>query len=162
MLFRSRFFLSLEDDLLRIFGADRMQGLMERLGMEEGVPIEHRLITRAVRNAQEKVEAHNFDIRKHLLEYDDVLNKQREVVYARRREYLGRDDLKEDVLEIATGIAEELGGRHGDPEHVSEEWDWKALDDASFAQFNFRLHVPEEERRGLRPEGLQDLLADRV
>src|SRR5207249_3497669 len=77
----SRFYLSLEDDLLRIFGADRMQGMMERLGMEEGVPIEHRLITRAIRNAQEKVEAHNFDIRKHLLEYDDVLNKQREVIY---------------------------------------------------------------------------------
>src|SRR5581483_1924420 len=87
----SRFYLSLEDDLLRIFGADRMQGLMERLGMEEGVPIEHRLITRAIRNAQEKVEAHNFDIRKHLLEYDDVLNKQREVIYARRRDLLSRD-----------------------------------------------------------------------
>jgi len=158
----SRFYLSLEDDLLRIFGADRMQGLMERLGMEEGVPIEHRLITRAVRNAQEKVEAHNFDIRKHLLEYDDVLNKQREVVYARRREYLGRDDLKEDVLELATGIAEDLAGRHADPEHPSEEWDWKALDDATFQQFNFRLSLPETERVGLRVEALQDILAERV
>ena len=74
----SRFYLSLEDDLLRIFGADRMQGMMERLGMEEGMPIEHRFVTRAIRNAQEKVEGHNFDIRKHLLEYDDVLNKQRD------------------------------------------------------------------------------------
>ena len=75
----SRFYLSLEDDLMRIFGADRIQGIMSRLGMEEGVPIEHGLVTRAIENAQKKVEGHNFDIRKHLLEYDDVLNKQREV-----------------------------------------------------------------------------------
>jgi preprotein translocase subunit SecA len=80
----SRFYLSLVDDLLRIFGAERIQGLMTRLGMEEGEPIEHRLITRAIANAQSKVEAHNFDIRKHLLEYDDVMNKQREVIYAQR------------------------------------------------------------------------------
>jgi preprotein translocase subunit SecA len=158
----SRFYLSLEDDLLRIFGADRMQGLMQRLSMEEGVPIEHRLITRAVRNAQEKVEAHNFDIRKHLLEYDDVLNKQREVIYTRRREYLGRDDLKEEVLEMATGIAEELVPLHAEAERASEEWDWKALDDAVFAQFNFRLHIPEAEREGLRLEALQDILVERV
>src|SRR5262249_31704079 len=126
------------------------------------VPIEHRLITRAIRNAQEKVEAHNFDIRKHLLEYDDVLNKQREVVYARRREFLGRDDLKEDVLELAVGLAEELVATHGAVEVASEEWDWKALDDAVFAQFNFRLQMPEAERRGVRVEALQDILGERV
>jgi len=158
----SRFYLSLEDDLLRIFGADRMQGMMERLGMEEGVPIEHRLITRAIRNAQEKVEAHNFDIRKHLLEYDDVLNKQREVIYARRRELLSRDDLKEDVLEIAESIAEDLVASHADADVASEEWDWKALDDAVFAQFNFRLGLPEDQREALRVEALQDMLVERV
>jgi len=158
----SRFYLSLEDDLLRIFGADRMQGMMERLGMEEGVPIEHRLITRAIRNAQEKVEAHNFDIRKHLLEYDDVLNKQREVVYSRRRDLLGRDDLREDVLELASGIAGDLVALHADAEVASEEWDWKALDDAMFAQFNFRLQLPESEREHLRVEALQDILEERV
>jgi len=130
--------------------------------MEAGVTIEHRLITRAIRNAQQKVEAHNFDIRKHLLEYDDVLNKQREVVYARRREYLGRDDLREDVLELATGIAEDLVAVHADAEHASEEWDWKALDDAVFAQFNFRLQLPENERARLRVEALQDILVERV
>ena len=158
----SRFYLSLEDDLLRIFGADRMQGLMERLGMEEGVPIEHRLITRAIRNAQEKVEAHNFDIRKHLLEYDDVLNKQREVIYARRRDLLSRDDLKDDVLEIAETIAEDLVARHADADVASEEWDWKALDDAVFAQFNFRLGLPDAQREALRVEALQDVLVERV
>jgi len=158
----SRFYLSLEDDLLRIFGADRMQGLMQRLGMEEGVPIEHRLITRAIRNAQQKVEAHNFDIRKHLLEYDDVLNKQREVIYARRRDLLSRDDLKEDVVEMAEGLAEDLVATHADAETASEEWDWKSLDDAVFAQFNFRLHLPDAERAGLRVEGLQDMLVEKV
>jgi preprotein translocase SecA subunit len=158
----SRFFLSLEDDLLRIFGADRMQTIMERLGMEEGVPIEHRLVTRAIRNAQEKVESHNFDIRKHLLEYDDVLNKQREVVYTRRRDILGRDDLREETLELAGGIAEDLAAVYADADMPSEEWDWKALDDAVFAQFNFRLAVPEDEREGLRVDGLQDLLSERV
>src|SRR5207248_988511 len=158
----SRFYLSLEDDLLRIFGADRMQNLMQRLGMEEGVPIEHRLITRAIRNAQEKVEAHNFDIRKHLLEYDDVLNKQREVIYTRRRDLLSRDDLKGDVLELAEGIAEDLIATHADAETASEEWDWKAIDDAVFAQFNFRLNLPQEERTGLRIGALQDLLVERI
>jgi preprotein translocase SecA subunit len=158
----SRFFLSLEDDLLRIFGTDRMQNLMQRLGMEDGVPIEHKWITRAIRNAQEKVEAHNFDIRKHLLEYDDVLNKQREVVYTRRREILARENLRDDALEIATGIAEELAALHADENVASEEWDWKALDDAVFAQFNIRLTVPEEEREGLRPAQLQGLLVERV
>ena len=99
----SRFYLSLEDDLMRIFGADRIQGIMSRLGMEEGVPIEHGLVTRAIENAQKKVEAHNFDIRKHLLEYDDVLNKQREVVYNQRREVLKGEALKEQVVEMAEG-----------------------------------------------------------
>src|SRR5207244_12597151 len=96
----------------------------------EGVPIEHRLITRAIRNAQEKVEAHNFDIRKHLLEYDDVLNKQREVIYARRRDLLSRDDLKEDVLEMAEGPAEGPVATHGDAATGSEARAWKAPDDA--------------------------------
>jgi len=158
----SRFFLSLEDDLLRIFGGDRLQSWMQRLGMEEGDVIEHSMVTRAIRTAQEKVEAHNFDIRKHLLEYDDVLNKQREVIYARRRDLLSRDDLKEDVLTIATDIAERLIESRVEPEVHSSEWDWKVLDDAVFAQFNLRLHLGEDERTGLRLEGLQDIVAERV
>src|SRR5207344_284439 len=96
----SRFYLSLEDDLLRIFGAERVQKIMDRLGMEEGEPIEHGLVTRAIENAQKRVEAHNFDIRKHLLEYDDVMNKQREVIYLQRRGFLASDNLKPEILEI--------------------------------------------------------------
>ena len=158
----SRFYLSLEDDLLRIFAMDRMQGLMERLGMEEGVPIEHRLVTRAIRGAQEKVEAHNFDMRKHLLEYDDVLNKQRGVVYERRREILSSESLRDDVLEMAERIAADLVGGFADAETPAEEWDWKTFDDAVFAQFNFRLEVPEAERPDLGPADLEERLLERV
>ena len=158
----SRFFLSLEDDLLRIFGGDRLQGLMQRLGMQEGEAIEHRMITRAVRNAQEKVEAHNFDIRKHLLEYDDVLNKQREVIYTRRRDILGRDDLREDVLELATGQAADVAATYADPQQRPEDWDWKALDDAVFAQFNLRLALSDDDRAHMKPEALGEIIAERV
>ena len=157
----SRFFLSLQDDLLRIFGADRMQNLMQRLGMEEGVPIEHRFVTRAIRNAQEKVEAHNFDMRKHLLEYDDVLNKQREVVYARRRELLSREDLSEDVLEVAETLARELAETYCSEEQAPEDWDLGALDDAVFQQFGLRLRLPEVAKEESR-EAIAERIVERV
>jgi preprotein translocase SecA subunit len=158
----SRFYLSLEDDLLRIFGADRIQGLMTRLGMEEGEPIEHRLITRAVANAQSKVEAHNFDIRKHLLEYDDVMNKQREVVYARRREVLRGERLKDTVLEMTDDVVINLVTQYADREVMPEEWDWAALEDACFKQFNFRPGFTAEQRESLNAEQLEQQLLDRV
>jgi preprotein translocase subunit SecA len=123
----SRFYLSLEDDLMRIFGADRIQGIMSRLGMEEGVPIEHGLVTRAIENAQKKVEAHNFDIRKHLLEYDDVMNKQREVIYNQRREVLKGEDLKQEVLTMAHDLGEEILARYGDKELHPSDWDLPGL-----------------------------------
>src|SRR5712692_3490842 len=101
----SRFYLSLEDDLLRIFGSERIQRIMERLGMEEGEPIEHKLVTRAITTAQKRVETRNFEIRKHLLEYDDVMNKQREIVYGLRRETLEGESQEEQVLEWANEVA---------------------------------------------------------
>ena len=101
----SRFYLSLEDDLMRIFGGERITGLMERLGMEEDVPIEHGLVNRAIENAQKKVEGHNFDIRKNLLEYDDVMNQQRKTIYALRRQVLeGRYAPEPTEDEKKTGI----------------------------------------------------------
>jgi preprotein translocase subunit SecA len=100
----SRFFLSLEDDLLRIFGSERITPWMERLGLEEGEAIEHKMITRAIENAQKKVEARNFDIRKHLLDYDNVMNQQRQNFYGKRREMLGQDDLHDEVTEIVEGV----------------------------------------------------------
>ncbi len=104
----SRFYLSLEDDLLRIFGSDRIKGLMGRLGMDDGQPIEHRMVSNAIEKAQKRVEGHNFEIRKHLLEYDDVMNKQREVIYAQRRQILAGENLAEDLLEMAAELLEDL------------------------------------------------------
>ena len=158
----SRFFLSLEDDLLRIFGAERVQKIMDRLGMEEGEPIEAGLVTKAIENAQGRVEGHNFDIRKHLLEYDDVINKQREVIYAQRRGFLAGENLKGQVLEIVEEMAEENVLNYADKGIDPEEWDWKGLDDAVFRQFNMRLGLSEEQQEELITEDLQDLVRDRA
>jgi len=151
----SRFFLSLEDDLLRIFGAERIQGLMTRLGMEEGEPIEHRMLTRAIANAQAKVEAHNFDIRKHLLEYDDVMNKQREVIYHRRREALAGERHEEEVGEMIEDLGAALVASVVDDDLPSGDWDWDAIRNAVLERFGFRFDLPEEDREGLTPEALE-------
>jgi preprotein translocase subunit SecA len=150
----SRFYLSLEDDLLRIFGADRLKGFMGRIGMEDGMPIEHRWISRAIENAQKKVEAHNFDIRKHLLEYDDVMNKQREVIYHRRRELLGSESLKDDVLDMCDELIDSIVEAHADAEEAADEWDWKALEEAFYRQFKFR---PEFRNNGSAPDSSDSL-----
>ena len=155
----SRFYMSLEDDLLRIFGADRLKGLMSKIGMEDNEPIEHRWISRAIENAQKKVESHNFDIRKHLLEYDDVMNKQREVVYHRRRELLSGASLKDDVLDMCDALIEEIAGAHGNNEIDPSEWDWKAIDDAFFKQFKFRPGFnAQTEIEGKPIHGSDDLI----
>ena len=156
----SRFYMSLEDDLLRIFGADRLKGLMGRIGMEDNEPIEHRWISRAIENAQKKVEAHNFDIRKHLLEYDDVMNKQREVVYHRRRELLGGASLKDDVLDMCDALVEEIAAAHADNEVEPAQWDWKAIDDAFFKQFKFRPGFSAEIEVDGRPVQSADDLSE--
>jgi preprotein translocase subunit SecA len=137
----SRFYLSLEDDLLRIFGSDRISSIMERLGMEEGQPIEANLISKAIENAQRKVEAHNFDIRKHLLEYDDVMNKQREIIYSLRRNILegeGVDEIINDMIEekIDTAIM-----TFTDPKAYPEDWDMKGLDEYLIRMFGFRPKI---------------------
>ncbi|HZW35598.1 MAG: preprotein translocase subunit SecA [Deltaproteobacteria bacterium] len=150
----SRFYLSLEDDLLRIFGSDRIAPIMSKLGMEEGEPIEHNLINKAVENAQKKVEAHNFDIRKHLLEYDDVMNKQRTVVYDLRKEVLAGEDLRDMVMEMAVEVAENLAYRFSDAREYPEQWDLSALGDAVYAQFGYRLNLPQEEVPKLKQDSL--------
>jgi preprotein translocase subunit SecA len=168
----SRFYLSLEDDLMRIFGSDRISGLMQRLGMEEGVPIEHGMVTRAIERAQRQVEAQNFAVRKHLLEYDDVMNKQREAVYTLRREILeGRIHLTEDEVTDTRGYvmatAEEIlddkidlfAGREMD----EEEWDLEALR-RDLTQV-FGLTDQDYEEIGLAnrsSEELRDMLWERI
>jgi preprotein translocase SecA subunit len=158
----SRFYLSLEDDLMRIFGADRIQGIMSRLGMEEGVPIEHGLVTRAIENAQKKVEAHNFDIRKHLLEYDDVMNKQREVIYSQRRDVLKGENLKDEVLGMAQGLAEETAARYTDKELHPSDWDLNGLREGFYHQFNMRLDFKPEDLEKLTAGGLVEIANGRV
>jgi preprotein translocase SecA subunit len=158
----SRFFLSLEDDLLRIFGAERIQGLMTRLGMEEGEPIEHRLITRAIANAQGKVEGHNFDVRKHLLEYDDVMNKQREVIYAQRRDVLGGETLTAQVLEMTDGVVDAVAEQYAPGDTPAEEWDWAVLEEAVLKQFNLRLQVSDDARASMTQAAFAELLHERV
>jgi preprotein translocase subunit SecA len=158
----SRFYLSLEDDLMRIFGADRIQGIMSRLGMEEGVPIEHGLVTRAIENAQKKVEAHNFDIRKHLLEYDDVMNKQREVIYNQRREVLKGEDLKQEVLTMAHDLGEEILARYGDKELHPSDWDLPGLREGLHHQFNLRVDFKAEEMDNLTVDGLTEMAIQKI
>jgi preprotein translocase SecA subunit len=158
----SRFYLSLEDDLMRIFGADRIQGIMSRLGMEEGEPIEHGLVTRAIENAQKKVEGHNFDIRKHLLEYDDVMNKQREVIYNQRREVLKAESLKEQVLEMAEGLTEEVVGRYANKDDMGSGWDLSGLREGINHQFNLRLDFRPEDEETLTFDGILDLVQQRL
>jgi preprotein translocase subunit SecA len=135
----SRFYLSLEDDLLRIFGSERIQRIMERLGMEEGEPIEHRLVTRAIGTAQKRVETRNFEIRKHLLEYDDVMNKQREIVYGLRRDILEGESQEERILEWAGEVAEGITERFAPRDAHVDDWDLAGLNEALYRQFDLRL-----------------------
>lgn len=123
----TRFYLSLEDDLMRLFGSDNISGIMDKLGMDEDEPIEHRLVTRSIENAQKKVESRNFDIRKHVLEYDDVMNEQREVIYDQRRKILEKADLKETVLGMADHIVDRTMDMYAPKEAYSEDWDVPAM-----------------------------------
>ncbi|MDP2972669.1 MAG: preprotein translocase subunit SecA [Deltaproteobacteria bacterium] len=158
----SRFYLSLQDDLLRIFGSERISNIMDRLGIEEDQPIEHNLVTRAIENAQRKVEAHNFEIRKHLLEYDTVMNKQREVIYSQRREVLTGGDLKESLIEMIEEQAEGIVDLYVDEKAHPEDWDLKGLQDAIYQQFSFRWVAPPQEEDGLSRERLTEMIIEKA
>ena len=123
----SQFFLSLEDDLMRIFGADNISGIMDKLGMEEDEPIEHSLITKSIERAQKKVEDHNYNIRKYILEYDDVMNQQREVLYEQRRRILGNDSLRDTIVEMIDKLVTEAVDAYADEKLYPEEWDYEGL-----------------------------------
>src|SRR5512134_1889947 len=131
----SRFYLSLEDDLMRIFMGDRLKSLMLKLGMEEDVPIEHRMVTRAIANAQKKVEAHNFEIRKQLLEYDDVMNKQREVIYQHRHAVLAGEHIQQDIHDMMRDIVNSFVETYCPADQYQEEWDFNGLGEALQGQF---------------------------
>ena len=158
----SRFYLSLEDDLLRIFGSERISNIMDRFGIEEEQPIEHRLVSRAIENAQRRVEAHNFEIRKHLLEYDNVMNQQREVIYSQRREVLAGQDLKQSVQEMIEEQAEGIIDLFAEEKVHPEEWDMRGLQDAVYEQFAFRWTPPSVEEKGFNRERLKERVIEKA
>ena len=158
----SRFYLSLEDDLLRIFGSQRISGVMSRLGMEEGQPIEHSLITRAIENAQKKVEAHNFDIRKHLLEYDDVMNKQREVIYGLRKRVLGEETVTEEIQEAIEELSENIVESIAEEKTYPEEWDYRRLNESTLRLFAAIPDIRPDETGEMTREKLLNKVVGRA
>jgi preprotein translocase subunit SecA len=158
----SRFFLSLEDDLLRIFGGERVKNLMFRLGMTEGVPIESRIISSRIENAQKAVEAQNFEARKHLLEYDDVMNKQRETIYNLRRSFLEGRDQKEFVLERADAIANELVETYCPRDQHPDQWNITQFSNEVLNQFGFDPKAVGVDFTKLNHDQLIDVLHDKV
>jgi preprotein translocase subunit SecA len=158
----SRFYLSLEDDLMRLFGSERISNVMTKLGIEEDQPIEHSLITKAIENAQRRVEGHNFDIRKHLLEYDDVMNRQREEIYRRRREVLGNEGVSDRIMEMAEELLEEIVDAHTDRKTHPEEWDLRGLQEELFRNFSIHFDLEKERVDGLDQDGLREGVLNEV
>jgi preprotein translocase subunit SecA len=158
----SRFYLGLDDDLLRIFGSHRVAFVMEKLRIPEGEPIEHGMISKAIENAQKKVEAHNFDIRKHLIEYDDVMNKQREVIYAQRREVLAGESIRETAVGIMAEAIEDMVATFCPEKTPPADWTWDALAEDFRNQFFFSPVLPAEPDRGLTREALEEDLKAQV
>ncbi len=146
----SRFYLSLEDDLMRIFGSDRISGLMGKLGMDEDIPIENRMVSKAIENAQKRVEAHNFDIRKHLLEYDDVMNKQRTEIYSFRKELLQSENFKDRIDSMVDEVVDEIISIYCPEEKHREEWDMKGLSDAVYGIFSVVPQITPTDIASLR------------
>ncbi len=135
----SRFYLSLEDDLMRIFGSERISGLMSRIGMAEGVPIEHKMVSRAIERAQKQVEGQNFSIRKHLLEYDDVMNKQRASIYNQRKDILHGKNMKEFIQGLIVTLVEWIMDNHTNKDKAPEDWDVKGFRNAISSQFGLDI-----------------------
>jgi preprotein translocase subunit SecA len=160
----SRFFLSLEDNLMRIFASDRVKGLMQKLGMQEGEAIENAWVTKAIENAQRKVEAHNFDIRKNLLEYDDVANDQRKVVYEQRRELLDSEDIYETVEAVRRDVVEGVISQYIPEGSIEEQWDVPGLTHAMEQEFGARMDIAGwlEREDDLHEETLRERIQERL
>lgn len=158
----SRFYLSLEDDLLRIFGAERISGIMDKIGIEEDQPIEHKYISRAIENAQKRVEGQNFDIRKHLLDYDDVMNRQRKVIYEQRKKVLRGDNLWGDIDEMIGEIVDDILSDFIDEKAKKEEINFKGLEDALLKQFNIKFDLVNLDARKAEGQTLRDIIIQGV
>ncbi len=159
----SRFFVSLEDDLMRIFASETITKIMDKLGWEEGEPIEHKMITRSIENAQKKVEGRNFDIRKHLLDYDDVLNTQRDVIYRKRKEFLaGGENLKENLYEMTDEVVDDLTTTMVPEKGKSDEVDLNDLKESVKTIFNFETEFSELTKNGISREAVAEFMRERV
>jgi len=160
----SRFYLSLEDNLMRIFASDRMGLLMQRFGMKEDEAIEAGMLNRAIENAQRKVEAHNFDVRKHLLDYDDVANDQRRVVYQQRNELMEADEIGDTVKDMRHDVFEEIIARYIPPGSIDEQWEVPALEQALEGEFGIEVPVSEwlKEDEGIHEEVLRERIVEEV
>jgi preprotein translocase subunit SecA len=159
----SRFFLSLEDDLMRIFGSERMDSMLQRLGLQEGEAIVHPWINKALEKAQQKVEARNFDIRKNLLKFDNVMNDQRKVVYEQRRDLMQAEDLKEEVASMRHEVIDDLMGRYVPEKAFAEQWDVPGLHEEVMRIFNLDLPLADwSKEEGIGSEDMRDRLVDAV
>ena len=158
----SRFYLSLEDDLLRIFGSHRVAFVMEKLRIPENEPIEHGMISKAIENAQKKVEGHNFEIRKHLIEYDDVMNKQREVIYTQRKEVLAGENIRETVEGIMVEAVEDMVSTFCPEKTPPADWNWENLAEDFASQFYFSAKLPDLADRSLTQAVLEEELKRQV
>jgi preprotein translocase subunit SecA len=154
----SRFYLSLEDDLMRLFGSDNIATIMDKLGMEEDEPIEHQLITRSIEQAQKKVEARNFEIRKHVLEYDDVMNQQREIIYGQRRRILSGESMREHIFPMIEKLADHGMDLYANEKVYPEEWDYPGLIEFVEGYFAPTGRLDAEELAKLSREELKEAL----
>ncbi|MEO0185497.1 MAG: preprotein translocase subunit SecA [candidate division WOR-3 bacterium] len=158
----SRFFLSLEDDLMRIFGSDRVADIMDRFGGEEQKPLTHPLVTRAIANAQKRVEENHFEIRKHLLEYDDVMNRQREVIYKMRDEILKGANFEELLFKNFEDTIEDIILKHSDEKKPSEEWDWDELINEFSQLFITSVSIDKNEKERIKQNELFEILLEKA
>ena len=154
----SRFFISLEDDLMRLFGSERIAGLMDRMGVEEGEVITHPMMTKSIERAQKRVETRNFEIRKHLLEYDNVMNKQREVVYSWRRRALEGESLYEDILDMIDDFSDELVEKYYGSA-PGEDWDWEGLNQELLTTLLIKLDITDEIKYTIKPDELKERIS---
>ena len=158
----SRFYISLEDDLLRLFGSDRLMGVFNALGVEEGEQIEHRMLSNAIESAQKKIEINNFGIRKNLLEYDQVMNEQREIIYAERRRVLDGESMRDTIYNMITEYVENITDRFASPEADSADWDIRGLD-VNLHNVIPQMELPKkEECQDMKQKELKHLLKERA
>ena len=158
----SRFYLSLQDDLLRIFGSERVAKIMDFLKIEEGEAITHGMISKSIENAQKKVEAHNFEIRKHLIDYDDVMNKQREVIYTQRREILAGQDIRESFMEMLDDTIGDIINAYAFEKTAPQEWDWESLVEVVGRCFSLQLELSREMIARMNADSLRTLLTEQA